>query len=95
MSIPDANHPSTKLSTLVFVGLLGLPCLAVAIPQFRLGRWSFPAGMMIATAKAILIVLYFMQLRYSQPLVRLFAIGGVFWVAIMIGLLFCDFLTRT
>jgi cytochrome c oxidase subunit 4 len=39
-------------------------------------------------------VLFFMHLKYSPILNRAVLLGGLFWLAIMIGLTLTDFATR-
>jgi cytochrome c oxidase subunit 4 len=48
----------------------------------------------IATAKAILILLYFMHIRYSRPLTWAVAGAAFFWLFILFGLTLSDYLTR-
>jgi cytochrome c oxidase subunit 4 len=95
MSATKTEHPSISLIAAVFIALLLLLGLTVGIAEINLGRWNFVAAMLIASAKATLIMLYFMQLRYARGLTWLFALGGFFWLAILIGLTFCDILTRS
>jgi cytochrome c oxidase subunit 4 len=52
------------------------------------------SGLLIATVKASLVVLFFMHLKYSPLLNRTVLLGGLFWLAIMIGLTMTDFATR-
>jgi cytochrome c oxidase subunit 4 len=49
----------------------------------------------IAVAKAILIMLYFMHLRYSTRLMRLVAFAACLWLGILVGLTFSDYQART
>lgn len=51
-------------------------------------------ALVIATAKAVVIVLFFMQLKYSSPLHRSFAISGVVFVAILFTITFADYVVR-
>jgi cytochrome c oxidase subunit 4 len=52
------------------------------------------AGLAIAAAKALLIALFFMQLRKATWLVRLAALTGVTWVSFLYVITFADYLTR-
>ena len=49
---------------------------------------------LISATMAGLVALVFMDLRRSNNLTRIFAIGGVFWLIILIGLGTIDPLTR-
>jgi cytochrome c oxidase subunit 4 len=76
--------------------LLGiLLVITVAAAQVNLGGWNVPVALFIAAVKAVLIVLYFMHVRYGSPLVRLFAAGGFLWLAILLSLIAADVLKRT
>jgi cytochrome c oxidase subunit 4 len=48
----------------------------------------------IATAKATLVVLYFMHVRYSIRLVWVMVASALFWMAILFALTFSDYSTR-
>ena len=48
----------------------------------------------IAVAKATLVVLYFMHVRYSPRLVWLIVAAALFWMAILFSLTFSDYFTR-
>jgi len=39
-------------------------------------------------------VLYFMNLKNDSPLTKLFAVAGLVWMLILIGLTLSDYLTR-
>lgn len=48
----------------------------------------------IAAAKCAIVFWIFMQLKYQRGLIRVFALVGFFWLSIMGGLIFADYLTR-
>ena len=90
-----APHPTIGLYLTVFVVLLVLLVITVVAAEVDLGRLNFPLAAAIATLKAVLIMLYFMHVRYSKPLTWLVAGAGAFWLAILFGLTFSDYLTRS
>jgi len=49
----------------------------------------------IALVKAALVVLYFMHVRVSTRLTKLFAVMGLLWLAILFSLTLNDYLTRS
>ena len=49
----------------------------------------------IAVAKAMLVVLWFMHVRYSQRIIWVLFAGGFFWLAIMMSLTGSDYLSRS
>lgn len=78
----------------VFAALAVLLVVTVLAAELNLGFFNTPIAMAIALAKAALIVLYFMHVRNSPPLVRVFAAGGFLWLLIMFSFTFSDVLTR-
>lgn len=85
-------HPGTYL--LVFFTLIILTGVTTAVGFYDLGRWNTVVALAIAVCKATLVVLFFMHLRYSGALPRLVMLGGLFWLALLIGLTLADNLTR-
>ena len=78
----------------VTVTLLGLLLLTVGVAYVNLGPLNIVFAILISIAKATLIVLFFMHVRRSSPLIRLFACAGFFWFGILIVLALSDYLTR-
>jgi cytochrome c oxidase subunit 4 len=74
----------------VFAWLAVLLVLTVAASRLNLGYWNVPLALTIAIIKAVLIVLFFMHVRYGSPLLRLFAAGGFFWLLIMLAFIAAD-----
>ena len=90
-----ARHPSVETLIAVFVALMALLGATVAVAEVDLGGpWNFAAATAIAATKAVLIVLFFMNIRYSGALARLVAAVGFFWLAILFALTFADYLSR-
>ena len=48
----------------------------------------------IAVAKATLVVLYFMHVRYSARLIWVVVVAGFFWLGILFVLTMSDYLSR-
>jgi cytochrome c oxidase subunit 4 len=48
----------------------------------------------ISVASTVLILLFYMHVRRSKPLLWVFVGAGFFWLGIMFVLAFSDFLTR-
>ena len=76
---------------IVYAALLGLLALTIGASLIRLGM---AVNIVIAFAKAGLIFWFFMELRASSGLVRLFAFAGGFWLSVLFGLGLVDWLTR-
>jgi cytochrome c oxidase subunit IV len=79
----------------VFVALLVLTALTTAVAFVDLGGgWNNVVALTIAVAKAVLVILFFMHVRYSDKLTWVFVGAGFFWLLIMIGGIMDDVRTR-
>jgi cytochrome c oxidase subunit 4 len=83
-----------RVYTIIFIALLALTAATCAISFINLGRMNAVVALVIAFAKALLVGLFFMHLRYSPQLMRIVVVAGLFWLGIMITLTMSDFLTR-
>jgi cytochrome c oxidase subunit IV len=64
------------------------------IAKIHLGPLNVAAALTIAITKMMLVMLYFMHVRYSSRLTWLFVAAGFIWLLIMIQLTLSDYLTR-
>jgi cytochrome c oxidase subunit 4 len=78
----------------IFAALLALTYLTVAVSRIDLGRLNTIVALTIAVTKAMLVVLFFMHLRYSTRLMKLVVVGGFLWLAFMIAGAMADEITR-
>jgi cytochrome c oxidase subunit 4 len=85
---------SRQTNVIVFLALLALLFATVAGAYLPLGPLHFPTAMTIAVAKAVLIVLFFMHLKYSHRLTALVSAASFLWLGIMIALTLSDYLSR-
>ena len=90
------NHQvvSVKLYTIVFLALIALTITTVAVSKLELGEYNFIAAMTIAVIKALLVATFFMDLRRSSSMTKLFAGAGLFWLAILLVFVLSDYLSR-
>lgn len=83
-----------RIYILVFVTLLLLTLVTVDVAFFDAGWLNLYIALTIATCKALLVVLYFMHVRYSPRLTWVFVGAGFFWLAILFVFTAADYLTR-
>ena len=85
-----------KLRTYLVVYLLLMVGLAATVgaAYVPLGRWNLPVALAIAFAKATLVVLIFMHVRYSPRLTWIAVFAGLIWLAILLSLTLGDYATR-
>lgn len=85
---------SPRTYLFVLLVLLGLTGLTTAAAYIDLGPGNGALAMLIAVTKTLLVILFFMHVRYEVPLTRLFVGAGFLWLLIMIGLTMADVLSR-
>jgi cytochrome c oxidase subunit IV len=78
----------------IFLALLALTALTTAVAFVDLGRWNTVAALAIAVTKMLLVILFFMHVKYSGGLTRVIILAGFFWFAILVALTLSDELTR-
>jgi cytochrome c oxidase subunit 4 len=78
----------------VWAALIVLTFTTVAVSKLELGEYNFIAAMTIAVVKATLVVLFFMHVKQSSSMVRLFVVAGLFWLAIMLVFILSDYYSR-
>jgi len=79
----------------VYLALLILLGGTIGLAYVDLGIWNSVAAITIAVVKALLVVLFFMHVKYSSNLTRVYVLAGFLWLALLIGLTLTDYLTRT
>jgi len=92
MDEPKASVPTYVV---VYVALLALVALTTGLAYLNLTPWSSTVAMVIAGLKAVLVILYFMHVRYGKPITWVFAGAGLYFVAILFFLTLQDVLTRS
>jgi cytochrome c oxidase subunit IV len=85
---------SIKTYAFIFVTLLILTGTTFVVSGVDLGGLNAVVALVIAMAKALLVALFFMHLRYSRPLMLVVIAAGLLWLMIMITLTLGDFVTR-
>src|ERR1044072_5207035 len=90
-----AGHvaPKTMYYT-VFAALIVGTGLTVLVAFFDLGVFHNILMLSIACAKALLVILFFMPVRWSTRLTWLVVASGFFWLIILFGITMTDYLTR-
>jgi cytochrome c oxidase subunit 4 len=85
---------SLKVYISIFLTLLVMTALTIQVAFLDLGPLNIYVAMSIAVFKALLVVLFFMHLRYSSSLTKLFVVSGMLWLGILIALTISDYFTR-
>ena len=78
----------------VWAGLIALLALTIVYAYLPDMPLKTEAALAIGVAKALLIAVFFMQLRHAAALVRLAAGTGLAWLTFLYLFTFADYLTR-
>ncbi len=78
----------------IFFSLLILTAVTVWVAFFDLGAVNDAVALGIASTKAMLVILYFMHVRYSSKLTWIFAATGFLFLIILLAFTLSDVLTR-
>ncbi len=89
------RSPTPKAYLVVYAALILLLVATFLVARFMSVGWGNTfAAVTIACGKALLVALFFMNLRYSSRYNAIFFAAGVFWLVILFVLSMDDFLTR-
>lgn len=78
----------------VWAALLVLTVITVAVSYVDMKHVTVLTAMLIATFKSMLVLLYFMHVRFEKPLYAVMILAALGTYAIFIGLTFVDYLFR-
>ena len=87
-STVDMKH----LTVLTFIAIV--LALTIASSYLDLGTLNLVVTTAISIASTTLIILFYMHVHRSKPLLWVFVGAGFFWLGIMFALALSDFLTR-
>lgn len=90
-----SDHVSpVSLYLTIFGALMILTAATVGAAFVNLGSFNFPVAMVIAGFKASLVVWYFMHVKYQSHLTKLTVATGIFFLAILLGMMLIDYSGR-
>jgi cytochrome c oxidase subunit IV len=90
----NANASAGRTYLFTGAALLSLLALTIAAAYLNLGPFNAIVATAISVASAAIVLLFYMHVRHSSPLLWVFVGLGFFWVGIMFVLAFSDFMTR-
>jgi cytochrome c oxidase subunit 4 len=90
-----AEHVTpVRTYVLIFVALMVLTIVTWLAARVDLGWANDVVALTIAVTKALLVLLFFMHVRYSTRMTALTATAGFLWLVILIGLTLADYMSR-
>ena len=78
----------------IWLALLLLLLLTWGLAQLDLHHFNVAAALVIALVKMVLVILFFMHVKYKPPLTWIFVAAGFIWLLIMIDLTSSDYMSR-
>src|SRR5271166_1450515 len=94
MSEPGHILP-TKLYYGIWIALMVLTVVTASVAFIDLGPFNTIVALVIATSKALLVVLFFMHVKYaSEKLTKVVIISSIFWLLLLLFLSLADYGTR-
>jgi cytochrome c oxidase subunit 4 len=84
-----------KLYYGIWITLLILTGVTAAVSFVDLGPFNTIVALTIASIKAVLVVLFFMHVKYtSEKLTKIVIAAAIFWLLLLLGLSLTDYTTR-
>jgi cytochrome c oxidase subunit IV len=86
---------SSKLYYAIWITLLVLAVVTALVARVDLGPFNTIVALVIATFKAVLVVLFFMHVKYtSEKLTKTVIVAAIFWLLLLLALSMADYTTR-
>jgi cytochrome c oxidase subunit 4 len=87
---------SNKLNVTIWITLMCLTVITAAVSFIDLGPFNTIVALVIATFKAVLVVLFFMHVKYSsEKLSKVVILASLFWLILLLTLSLADYGTRS
>jgi cytochrome c oxidase subunit 4 len=86
----EAHVLSYGLLTAIWAALIVLTAVTISVAQIDLGFYNVLVAMAVATTKALLVVFFFMHLKYEGRLLKWLLFLAFLVLAICIGFTFFD-----
>ena len=83
-------HPTPQLYVGIFLTLMAFTALTVAAAFQNFGALNNVIALGIAGIKTVLVVLFFMHVKYGSRLTKIFAVAGFVWLSILISFTLSD-----
>jgi len=88
------THATPKLYVGVFLALMVLTFATVWVATINLGPFNNVVALTIAFTKALLVIAFFMHVRWAGKLVVLVVGSGFVWLCFLLLFTFSDYLSR-
>lgn len=90
----ESHIVSPKVYMVIFAALLVGTALTVTASYMELGIFNPIVAIAIACTKAVLVILFFMHVKYSSRLTKLTVAAGIFTFLVLITMSLTDYISR-
>jgi cytochrome c oxidase subunit IV len=90
----DHHIVTPKIYAIVFASLLIGTAITVKAAYIDLGVFNPVVALAIACTKAVIVILFFMHVKYQSKLVKLTVISGFFTFIVLITMTLTDYISR-
>jgi cytochrome c oxidase subunit 4 len=99
LNITNPEHAEHKIITplqysFVYVALLVGTILTVIAAEIDLGIFNPVIALAIASTKAVIVILFFMHVKYQSRLIKLTVSAGFFTFLILVTMTMSDYMSR-
>jgi len=91
----DEYAPAATVYVVVWIALVALATLTLFASRAVTGHWGLVVALSIATAKAVLVIAFFMHLAGGRPLHRIVFIVAIGFVLLLVLGILADVGTRS
>ena len=85
---------SLKAHFVVFAALMVLTVVTVLVSTVDLGALNTVVALLIASLKGLVVILWFMHVKFSSRLTQLFVSAGFIWLVILVLIMTSDYTAR-
>ena len=90
----EEHHVPYKVYFIVWGALLVLTAVTVGISYVDMKNVTVLTAMIVAATKSMLVLLYFMHIRFEKPMYSVMILAAMLTYGIFVALTFVDYLYR-
>lgn len=88
------ERPTTKIFIFTWLALVVMHFMILGSAYLNLHWFNTPFILVLAVVQMFLVMLFFMEIRWSSKIIWLAAAAGFFWLAVQWTLTMSDYLMR-
>ena len=90
----EQHHVPYKVYFIVWGALLVLTAVTVGVSYVDMKNVTVLTAMLIAATKSMLVLLYFMHIRFEKPMYSVMILAAMMTYGIFVALTFVDYMYR-